>query len=106
MAAVVCAGYTSFSCFDRFKNAVVSGFSGAGSNLTFYQFGHPRKFAADASATDCFLPAQATRNGSDDAGAHAAVEAHALASGQAWLFFGVHLSSDLVQIGNSVVPNT
>ena len=45
---------------------------------------------------------QAIKNGSDDAGAHAAVEAHALASGQAWLFFGVHLSSDMVQIGNSV----
>ena len=44
----------------------------------------------------------AIKNGSDDAGAHAAVEAHALASGQAWLFFGVHSSSDIVQIGNSV----
>ena len=64
----------------------MSGFSGAGSNLRVYQFGHPRKFPEDASATDCsFLPAQATRNGSDDAGAHAAVEAHALASGQAWV---------------------
>ena len=27
----------------------------------------------------------AIKNGSDDAGAHAAAEAHALASGQAWL---------------------
>ena len=88
MAAVVCAGYTSFTCFDRFKNAVVSGFSGAGSNLTFYQSGHPSTFAADASATDCSLSAQATKNGSDDARAHAALEAHALASGQAWCSLG------------------
>ena len=88
MAAIVSAGSTSFSFIDRFKHAFVSVFSGAGSNLTFYQFGHPRKFPADASATDCSLPAQATKNGSDDAGAHAAVEAHALASGQAWCSLG------------------
>ena len=85
MAAVVSAGSTSYSFIDRLKNAFVSGFSGAGSNLRFYQFGHPRKFSLDALATACPLPAQATKNGSDDAGAHAAVVAHALASGQAWL---------------------
>ena len=85
MAAVVSADPASFSFIVRFNNAFVSSFSGADSNLRFYQFGHPRKFPADASATDCSLPARATRNGSDDAGAHAAVEAHALASGQAWV---------------------
>ena len=85
MAAVVSAGSTSFSFIDRFKNAFVSGFSGAGSNLRFYQFGHPRKFPVDASGTACPLPAQATMNGSDDASAHAAVVALALTSGQAWL---------------------
>ena len=85
MAAVVSADSTSFSFIDRFNNAFVSSFSGADSNLRFYQFGHPRKFPADASATACPLPAQATKNGSDDAGAHAAVVAHALASGEAWL---------------------
>ena len=63
----------------------MSSFSGADSNLRFYQFGHPRKFPVDASATACPLPAQATMNGSDDASAHAAVVALALTSGQAWL---------------------
>ena len=85
MAAVVSADSTSSSFIDRFNNAFVSSFSRADSKLRSYQFGHPRKFPVDASATDCSLPAQATRNGSDDAGAHAAVEALDLASGQAWL---------------------
>ena len=85
MAAVVCADSTSFSFMDRFINAIVSSFSGADSNLRFYQFRHPRKFPVDASATACPSPAQATKNGSDDSSAHAAVVAHALASGQASL---------------------
>ena len=85
MAAVVSAGSTSFSFIDRFNNACVSSFSGADSNLRFYQFGHPRKFPVDASATACPLPAQATKNGSDNVSAHAAVVAHALTSGRAWL---------------------
>ena len=63
----------------------MSSFSGADSNLRFYQFGHPRKFPVDASATACPLPDQATKSVSNDASAHAAVVAHALASGQAWL---------------------
>mgnify|MGYP001283567856 CR=1 FL=1 len=83
MAAVDSADSTSFSFIVRFNNAFVSSFSGADSNLRFYQFGHPRKFPVDASATACSLPAQATRNRSDDANAQAAVVAHALASGQA-----------------------
>ena len=84
MAAVVSADSTSFSFIDRFNNAFVSSFSGADSNLRFYQFGHPRKLHhVDGSATACPVPAQATKNGSDDASAHAAVVAHALASGQA-----------------------
>ena len=85
MAAVDSADSTSFSFIVRFNNALVSSFSGVDSNLRFYKFGHPRKFPVDASATACPLPAQATKNGSDDASAHAAVVAHALASGQASL---------------------
>ena len=81
MAAVVSADPASFSFICRFNNTFVASFSGADSNLRFYQFGHPRKFPVDASATACPLPAQATKNGSDDASAHAAVEAHAIASG-------------------------
>ena len=85
MAAVVSADSTSFSFIVRFNNAFVASFSGADSNLRFYQFEHPRKFPADAPATACPLPGQATKNGSDDASAHAAVVAHAISSGQAWL---------------------
>ena len=76
MAAVVPAGSTSFSFIDRFKNAFVSSFSGAGVNLRCYQFGHFLSF---------LYMLLAIKNRSDDAGAHAAVEAHALASGQAWV---------------------
>ena len=83
MAAVVSADSTSFSFMDRFNNA--TSFLGAESNLRFFQFGHPRKFHVDGSATACPLPAQATMIGSDDASAHAAVVAQALASGQASL---------------------
>ena len=83
MPAVVSAFSTCYSCIDKFKNAFVSSFSGAGSNSWSYQSGHPRKFPQDASATVCPFPAQASKNGSDDAGAQAAVVAHALASGQA-----------------------
>ena len=79
MAAVVSADSTSFSFMDRFNNA--TSFLGAESNLRFFQFGHPRKFHVDGSATACPVPAQTTKNESDDAGAHAAVVAHALASG-------------------------
>ena len=79
MAAVVSANSTSFTFIVRFNNAFVSSFSGADSNLRFYQFGHPRKFPVDASATACPLPDQATKNGSDDASAHAAVVARVLA---------------------------
>ena len=85
MAAVDSADCTSFSFIVRFNNAFVSSFSGADSNLRFFQFGHPRKIPVDASATACPLPAQATQNGSDDVSAHAAVVAHALTSGRAWL---------------------
>ena len=85
MAAVVSADSTSFSFIVRFNNAFVSSFSGADSTLRLHQFGHPRKFPVDASATACPLPGQATYNGSDDASAHAAVGALALTSGQAWL---------------------
>ena len=85
MAAVVSADSTSFIFIVRFNNAFVSSFSGADSNLRFYQFGHPRKFPVDASATACPLPDQATKSGSNEASAHAAVAAHALTSGQAWL---------------------
>ena len=85
MAAVVSADSTSFSFIVRFNNASVSSLLGANSNLRFYQFGHPRKFPVDASATACPLPAQVTKNGSEDACAHAAVVALALTSGQAWL---------------------
>ena len=85
MAAVDSAVSTSFSFIVRFNNAFVSSCSGADSHLRVYLFGHPRKFPVDASATACPLPAQATKNGSDDASAHTAVVAHALTSGQAWL---------------------
>ena len=85
MAAVVSADSSSSSFIHRFNNALVSSLSGADSNLRFYQFGHPRKFPVDASATACPLPAQATKNWSDNASAHAAEVAHALPSSQAWL---------------------
>ena len=85
MAAVDSADCTSFRFIVRFNNAFVSSFSGANSNLRFYQFGHPGKLPVDASATACPLPAEATMNESDDASAHAAVVAIALSSGQAWL---------------------
>ena len=84
MAAVDSADCTSFSFIVRFNNAFVVSFSVADSNLRFFQFGHPHKIPVDASATACPLPAQATKNGSDDASAHAAVVALALTSGQAW----------------------
>ena len=85
MAAVVSADSTSFIFIVRFNNAFVSSFSGADFNRRLYKFEHPRKIPVDASATACPLPAQATKNGSDDASAHAAGVAHALPYGQARL---------------------